>query len=158
MEVCSRSQDQHMKRTFDQRFLFWRREHKECGCHWTNRIVSMVYKSARPWTDIQLYGGFFLAYKDFGGSFVKSVPSCTFFFFFSMEISSPTPIPLFRPGSVHSGSVSLDDCGWAFPVELQVSWFSWWVPTLCLDSIVSGLQLCWVRGIVCSCVNCHPHF
>ena len=53
MEVCSRSQYQHMKMTFDQRFLFWRKEHKECGCHWTNGVVSMVYKSARPWTDIQ---------------------------------------------------------------------------------------------------------
>ena len=53
MEVCSRSQDQHIKRIFDQSFLFWRKERKECGYHWTNGVVSMVYKSARPWTDIQ---------------------------------------------------------------------------------------------------------
>ena len=29
--------------------------------------------------------------------------------------------PLLRPGSVHSGSVSWDDCDWVFPDELHVS-------------------------------------
>ena len=38
-----------------------------------------------------------------------------FFFFFEVEMSLHTPIPLFRPGLVHSGSASWDDSGWAFP-------------------------------------------
>ena len=33
------------------------------------------------------------------------------------------PVPLFVPGSVHSGSVSWDDCGWMFPDKLPVSSF-----------------------------------
>lgn len=41
------------------------------------------------------------------------------------------------PGSTHSGSVSWGDCGRAFLDEKHVSSFCWWVPTLCLDSIVS---------------------
>ena len=45
------------------------------------------------------------------------------FFFSFMEISSSTPIPLYRPGSVHSGLASWDNCGWMFPVELYVSSF-----------------------------------
>ena len=35
--------------------------------------------------------------------------------FFPVEISSRTPIPVLRPGSVHSGSANWDDCGWVFP-------------------------------------------
>ena len=37
-----------------------------------------------------------------------------FIFVFKVEISSCTLIPLFMQGSVHSGSVSWDDCGWMF--------------------------------------------
>ena len=50
--------------------------------------------------------------------FDESTPSCSsfflsffLFFLFFVEISSCTPIPLFKPGPVHSGSVSWDDCG-----------------------------------------------
>ena len=43
-----------------------------------------------------------------GGGFFLACPACTFFF--SVEISSCTLIPLFRPRSIHSGSVSRDDC------------------------------------------------
>ena len=39
------------------------------------------------------------------------------FFFFKVEISSGTLIPLFTPGSVHSGSASWDDCDRVFPAE-----------------------------------------
>ena len=45
------------------------------------------------------------------------------FFFFKVEISSRKLIPLFRPGSVHSGSASCDDYDRVFPVELRVSSF-----------------------------------
>ena len=37
------------------------------------------------------------------------------FFFLKVEISLRTLIPLFKPGSVHSGSVSWDDCDQVLP-------------------------------------------
>ena len=43
-----------------------------------------------------------------------------FFFFFELEISLHTLIPLFRPESVHSGSVNY---GWMLPGNLRVSSF-----------------------------------
>ena len=46
-----------------------------------------------------------------------------FFFFFKVEISSCTLIPLFRPGSIHSGSASRDESDQAFPDELCASLF-----------------------------------
>ena len=54
-------------------------------------------------------GGFFLACGNLGRMFDHSFPACAFLFiylFFEAEISSRTLIPLFMPGSVHSGSVS----------------------------------------------------
>ena len=59
--------------------------------------------------------GSFVASEDFGRMFDHSCPICAFFFFFEVEIGSRTLIPLFRPESVHSGSVSRDDCGRVFP-------------------------------------------
>ena len=70
-------------------------------------------------------GGFLFACEDFVGecSTIHSPPALFFFFFFKVEISSCTLIPLFRPGSVHSGLVSLDDCDRVFPDKLRVSSF-----------------------------------
>ena len=51
--------------------------------------------------------GFFLAYEDFK-MFDDSFPACAFFF--KVEIGMCTLIPLFRPGSVYSGSAKRDDC------------------------------------------------
>ena len=48
----------------------------------------------------------FLASEDFGRMFDHSSPPPPRSFFFKVEISSRTLIPLFRPGSVHSGSTS----------------------------------------------------
>ena len=78
--------------------------------------------------------------------------SAFFFFFPEGDISSCTPIPLFRPRSVHSGLASWDDCGRVFPDKLYVSWFLDMF-TLHLDSgIVSPLQLCWVKDVcMCGC-------
>ena len=45
--------------------------------------------------------------------------------FLQVEISSPAPIPLFRPGSVHSGSANWDRSGRAFLDELRVVSFPW---------------------------------
>ena len=44
-------------------------------------------------------------------------------FFFEVEISLHTLIPLFMPWSVHSGSVSWDYWGWMFPDKLCLSSF-----------------------------------
>ena len=69
------------------------------------------------------------------------------FFFFEVEISLLTLIPLFMPGSVHSGSASWADCGWVTSDKLCVSSF----PDRflhCQDcSVVSPLQLHWVMGV-----------
>ena len=51
--------------------------------------------------------------------------------------------------SVHSGSVSWDNCIQAFSDELHVSLFPWYIPTPCLDSIVHPFLFCWVKGGVC---------
>ena len=66
------------------------------------------------------------------------------FLYFKLDMESP--IPLFKPGSVHIGSASWDDCGRAFPDELRVSSFPWKLPTLCPDRIVNPLRLRWVKG------------
>ena len=52
-------------------------------------------------------GGFFLACEDFRRVFDHSPPALfLIFFYIKVEISSHTLIPLFRPGSVHSGLAS----------------------------------------------------
>ena len=50
-------------------------------------------------------GGFFLL-RGFGGKVRRFIPRLRFLFCFEVEISSTTLIPLFTPGSVHSGSAS----------------------------------------------------
>ena len=60
--------------------------------------------------------GFFLACEDSGKMFDNSFPGCAFFFCCLVEISSCKLIPLFRPGSVHSGLLR-----WLWPSVL------WWV-------------------------------
>ena len=64
------------------------------------------------------HAGFLLTCKDLGRTFNNSFPICSFFVvFLKVEISSRTLIPLFRPGSVNSGSASWDDCNRVFPDE-----------------------------------------
>ena len=96
-------------------------------------------------------GGFFVAYEDFGARFLMNQFPCALYlviysfiylFIFSRN-HSRTPVSLFKPGSVHSGSASWDDFGRAFPDEIRVSSFMWKVPTLCQDSIVSPLRFRW---------------
>ena len=53
-------------------------------------------------------------------STIHSLPTLFFFFFFEVEISLRTQIPLFMPGSNHSGSVGWDNCGWMFPDKFCV--------------------------------------
>ena len=61
-------------------------------------------------------------------------------------------------GPVHNGSAQWDDCGPTFPVELWISSFPWWIPTLCLNSIVDSPQLHWVKGVCTFSCNCQLHF
>ena len=71
-------------------------------------------------------------------STIHSSPALSFFF------SSRMPIPLFMPGSVHSGSASRDDCGRMFPDKLCMSSFLDRSPH-CL--IVSPFRLLWVKRV-----------
>ena len=89
-----------------------------------------------------------------GRIFNHSFPACALFFvffvclFFEVEISSRTLIPLFRPGSVHSGSAS---CGGVFLDKLHVCLF--------LDRFphyVSPLRLRWVEGVCMIRCNLSP--
>ena len=57
-------------------------------------------------------GGFFITCKERSiWETVRQFIPCLCFFFFNVEIRSYTLIPLFRPGSVHNGLESRDNCG-----------------------------------------------
>ena len=71
-------------------------------------------------------GGFSSLCEDSGRLFDHSFSSCAFLF--KVEIISRTVIPLFMPGSVHSGSESWDDWSRTFPGKLRVSSFPDWFP------------------------------
>ena len=71
-----------------------------------------------------------------------------------MEISPSTPDTLFKPGSFHSSSASLDDCGRAFTDVLRVSSF----PTLCLDSMSAQTDFVGSRVYACFDVTFHLNF
>ena len=86
--------------------------------------------------------------------FDNSLPACAFFF--KVEISLRKLIPLFRPGSVHSGSASWDYCNRLFHDELLVSSFPDRFPH-CLDNgIVGPLRLRWVKGVCVFRCNLPP--
>ena len=60
-------------------------------------------------------------------------------------------------GSVHRGTASRSDCGRAFPGELRVGSFPWWLPTLCPDTIVSpALRICGSKVYACVSRNLTP--
>ena len=61
--------------------------------------------------------------RGFGENVRLFISRLRFFFLSQVEISSHKLISLFRPGSVHSGSASWDDCDQVFPDELRVSSF-----------------------------------
>ena len=82
-------------------------------------------------------------------------PPPRFIFFFKVKISSCTPIPLFRPDSVYSGTANQGDCERVFLDELRVSSFSLEVPTLCLNSRISPLRLFRSRVYARFSVTCH---
>ena len=80
------------------------------------------------------------------------IPCLRFYFWFlEVEISSPALIPLFMPGSVHSGSASWDDWGRMFPDKFRVSSFPDRFPQYAWDFVGSKVYAC--LG-----VSCHLHF
>ena len=83
----------------------------------------------------------------------------SFFFSFKVAISSCTLIPLFMPGSVHSGSVSWDDCGWIISDKLHDSWFSNRFPHYAWTAAWSAhSDFIESRMYACLGVNCHLYF
>ena len=75
-----------------------------------------------------------------------------------VEINKRTLNPLFTPRSVHSGSVSWEDCSWMFPNKLYVGSFLD-ILTLCLDSgIVAHSNFVEYRVYACLGVTCHLRF
>ena len=77
-----------------------------------------------------------------------------FFLFFEVEISWHTLIPLFL-AMISPHQLSILRWLWtSIHAKLHVSLFPWWVPTLCLDSIVNPLQLHRVKDAV----TFQPHF
>ena len=97
--------------------------------------------------------------RGFGENVDSFIPCLHFFFFFKVEISLHTPNPLFRPGSVCSGSASRNNCGRMFPDKLCVSSFPdrsqcyAWSAAQSTHSHFIGS-----RVYVCLCVICHLHF
>ena len=71
-----------------------------------------------------------------------------------MEISLRILISLFRPGWIHSGSVSWVDCGRSFPDKLRVSSFLGRFP----HYACSPLWLHWVKGVCVFKFNLQPAF
>ena len=82
---------------------------------------------------------------------------CLRFFFFLLEISSCTLIPLFTPALAHSGSESWGNCGQVVPDDLRVSSFPDRFPYSAWTAAWSA-RFVGPRVYVCSCVTCHLHF
>ena len=79
------------------------------GCFLLRLVVVAFSSSARIWGEC---------------STIHSLPALfVLFCFVEVEISSRTLIPLFRPGSVHSGLASGEDCDRVFPDKSRVSSF-----------------------------------
>ena len=79
-------------------------------------------------------------------------------FFFKVEISLCTLIPLLRPGSVHSGSASWDNCGRIVPDKLHVNSFPDRFPHHAWTTAWSA-HSDFLRSSVYVCldVSCHVH-
>ena len=87
----------------------------------------------------------------------KSPPAL--FFFFKVEISLCTLIPLFTPGLVHSSLVNWDDCNRVFPDKLCVSSFPDRFPHYsCTAAWWAHSNFFWSKVYACLGVTCHLHF
>ena len=89
--------------------------------------------------------------------FIPHLP--IFFFFFLVANSLRTLIPLFRPGSVHSGSASWDDSGLAFSASCVWTRFPDRFPNNAWTAALSTYS--WLRWVKVVCVfrcNLPPAF
>ena len=88
-----------------------------------------------------------------------TLPAFFGFYFLSGDKVAHTNIPLFRPGSVHSGSASWDDCGQVFLDELRVSLFPDRFPHYASTAAQSAHSDC-AGSRVCACLGviCNLHF
>ena len=103
-------------------------------------------------------GDFFLTCEDFGRMFNNSFPACVFWgFFFKVEISLHTLIPLFGQDQ---STVSWDDCNRVFPAELCVSSFLIGSHAMHAQrhSQPTPTSLVRSRAYACLSVICHLHF
>ena len=87
------------------------------SCYWTNsdlyfsacfltRLMVALSSQTRIWLDLEgwMIHNFIPCLNGFFSSFF-------FLFFFNYSTLPISPVPLFRPWSVHSGSTNWDDCG-----------------------------------------------
>ena len=92
-------------------------------------------------------------------STIHSPPAFFFLFFFYVEIILSTLIPLFTPGSVHSGSAGWDHCGRVFPDKLHVSQLPDRFPHYTWTAALSAHSDFLVsRVYTCLGITCHLHF
>ena len=105
-----------------------------------NKLIQAKQIMAAP---LHRNGGFFHACEDLGENVRQFIPRLG------------TLIPLFMPGSIHSGSASRDDCGRMFPDKLRVSSFpdrfpqyAWTAAQLSHSEIV-GSRLYAFLGVTC---------
>ena len=101
----------------------------------------------------------FTRVQGFWENFWHIIPWLCFCCFFKVEISLCTLIPLFRPGSVHCGSVSWENCDWLFPDGLRLSLFPdrfphyAWTVAQSAHTDFAGSEV-----YACLGVTCHLHF
>ena len=88
-----------------------------------------------------------------------TIQSSPALFFFKVEISSCTLIPLFRSGSSHNGSASWDNSGRVFPDELCVSSFPFRFPHYAWPAaLLTHSDFVGSRVYACLGITCHLHF
>ena len=81
-----------------------------------------------------------------------------FFFFLSEDQYVRTNSTLLGQGSVHSGSASWEDCGWAFPTKIYLSGVPWWIAcelVFLMDfyTTMHAYTIRWVMDVWCKMDN-----
>ena len=108
---------------------------------WQKTKTNTIVETHKCW--------FFPCLQGFWDNVRPLLPCLRFFLFlFKVEISSRTLIPLYTPGSVHSGPTSWDNMWPCAPWRVACELVSWEVTSLGPDSgKVSPLRLRWVKGV-----------
>ena len=125
-------------------YMFWKKKKDSAASKrpMENLLVDVQFAESDASVQWSGSGDFFLACKNFRGRFNFFI-RCLWR---SDDISSCTPFPFLRPGSIYSGLASWDSWSWVIPDELHVSSISDRFPH-CLDSVVSLLWLHWVKSV-----------